>query len=213
MNQILEYIVTHYAWFLGGAILVLLAIIGYYADKTNFGQGKNIGSEKDKSKDITNMRLSEAIGEEQIKKGEEKKDEVVESAVLEANKNEENPIQVVEEDSQKIEDVSKLEVDASNKKKFDEKEDFIESASDNIVAAQKSKEKTAEEVALEKFNEEFDLVLPKKDVIAADLLNDIDELSLERTQKINLAELPDLDDIELPKIKNLVNEEQDIWKF
>ena len=40
MESVLEYIMSNYTWFLGGAILILLAIIGRYADKTNFGQGK-----------------------------------------------------------------------------------------------------------------------------------------------------------------------------
>ena len=40
MKDILEYIMANYTWFLGGAIIILLAIIGSYADKTNFGQGK-----------------------------------------------------------------------------------------------------------------------------------------------------------------------------
>ena len=41
MSTIIEYIVSNYTWFLIGAIIILLAIIGSYADKTNFGQGKH----------------------------------------------------------------------------------------------------------------------------------------------------------------------------
>ena len=39
MESILEYIMLNYTWFLGGSIVIILAIIGSYADKTNFGQG------------------------------------------------------------------------------------------------------------------------------------------------------------------------------
>ena len=40
MQSIMEYILANYAWILFFSIIILLAIIGYYADKTNFGQGK-----------------------------------------------------------------------------------------------------------------------------------------------------------------------------
>jgi predicted negative regulator of RcsB-dependent stress response len=53
MNQILDYIVQNSAWFIGGVILIVLAVIGYYADKTNFGQGKNASPEKQKTLDIS----------------------------------------------------------------------------------------------------------------------------------------------------------------
>ena len=38
--MMIEYIVGHYAWFLGAILLILFAVLGYYADKTNFGQKK-----------------------------------------------------------------------------------------------------------------------------------------------------------------------------
>ncbi len=210
MIQILEYIVSHYAWFLGGAILVLLAIVGYYADKTNFGQGKNIELEKDKSKDITNMRLSETIGEAQKENDVIKKDESMQNNILDSKKTEDNSLLDITQ-PQKVENASNS--DASVKENFEKREVAANQVINVAVTEQKNNEKTAEEVALENFNKEFDSLLPKKELIATDLLNDIDELSFERTQKINLAELPDLDDIELPEIKNLVNEEQDVWKF
>ena len=40
MTEILEFLESNYVWLLGGMIVILLAIIGYFADKTNFGQGK-----------------------------------------------------------------------------------------------------------------------------------------------------------------------------
>lgn len=59
---------------------------------------------------------------------------------------------------------------------------------------------------------EVDSILSKKDVIDDDLLSDIEHLSLDKTQRYNFGDIPDLDDVELPKIKK--NEEpEDIWKF
>ena len=51
MIQILEYIAQNYTLFLSVLVLILLAIIGYYADKTNFGQGKNQEKEPKETKE------------------------------------------------------------------------------------------------------------------------------------------------------------------
>ena len=65
----------------------------------------------------------------------------------------------------------------------------------------------------EKFDKEFNEILPEKEIINDDLLDEIDNLSLDKTQKIQLTDIPDLDDVELPKIKSLETVDEDIWKF
>ena len=52
MSEILDYILANYVWILTVAITVLLAIIGYYADKTNFGQGKKTPKEEPKKEEV-----------------------------------------------------------------------------------------------------------------------------------------------------------------
>ena len=59
--QILEYILANYTWFLIGIVLILLAIIGYHADKTNFGQGKKENSKEDKPDKNENLVDEEKI--------------------------------------------------------------------------------------------------------------------------------------------------------
>ena len=86
MTQMLEYIMQNYALFLGGAILILLAIIGYYADKTNFGQGKNVQNKEDSEKitDIKNLRLSDVTnGNHELKPNES--DQVLETSFENVN--------------------------------------------------------------------------------------------------------------------------------
>lgn len=61
-------------------------------------------------------------------------------------------------------------------------------------------------------NKELSSVLSKKDLIDDDLLSDIEHLSLDKTQRYNFGDIPDLDDVELPKIKK-EEEPKDIWKF
>ena len=61
MKQVIEYVVQNYAWFLGGIILILLAIVGYYADKTNFGQGKSDKSKKDNLENDELSNLADSV--------------------------------------------------------------------------------------------------------------------------------------------------------
>ena len=62
-------------------------------------------------------------------------------------------------------------------------------------------------------NKEVSSVLSKRDLIDADLLSDIEHLSLDKTQRYNFGDIPDLDDVELPEIKKDEEEPEDIWKF
>ena len=68
MEEIIEYILANYTLFLAGTIIILLAIIGSYADKTNFGQGKK-EEPKEKTKEelikenLEGKTLNEAIGQ------------------------------------------------------------------------------------------------------------------------------------------------------
>ena len=64
----------------------------------------------------------------------------------------------------------------------------------------------------DELNKQVKDLLPRKDVIDDDLLNDINNLSLDKTQKYNFGDIPDLDDVDLPEIKK-TDEEEDIWKF
>lgn len=154
MEQILEYIVLNYTWFLGVVIVILLAIIGYYAEKTNFAQGKE-------------------------KNVEDKKEPLVE--------------QNVEED--KIEEVDEQEVK--------------EEKTDNLNPIP---EKSLDETFAE-YDSEINYLLPKKNLIDDELLDEIENLSVDKASSRDLTETLDLSNLELPKIKNIVEEETDIWKF
>ena len=185
MDKFLEYILTNYTLFLGAAIIILLAIIGSYADKTNFGQGKQRDEEED---NLPNDKLLEA----------EKIEEQNPSAIEKLDNNEE----LFEE------------------KKSDDKSEILDNAPNNtsqledanLDTYKKEPEKEFDQ-KYEELNEEIDEFLPKKSIIDDELLDEIDNLSLDKTQKVDLNEIPDLDDVELPKIKNLKSIDDDIWKF
>ena len=176
MNEILEYISANYTWILGGMIIILLAIIGSYADKTNFGQGKQEDNIDNSNEDLLqnnmqNVRINDFLND---KKSE---NEISENQVLET-----------------------IEVDNN----FEENNSF----QDNDKVENNNFEEN-----FEKLNQEVEEALPEKEVVDGELLDEIDNLSLDKTQKIKLNDIPDLDDVELPKIKDLKSTDDDVWKF
>lgn len=172
MEAFLEYIMLNYTWFLGGAIIILLAIIGYYADETNFGQGKD--------KKDNNFKLDEV---------ESNIEEIIEEPIQET----------IDNSIEEPEDVLEQSDDLIN---LDEIENINQEIQD-----------TNFEEEFEKFDKEFNEILPEKEIISDELLDEIENLSIDKTQKLDLSDIPDLDDVELPKIKLLEPEEQDVWKF
>lgn len=205
MEKVLEYISLNYTWFLFGAIIILLAIIGRYADKTNFGQGK-VKEEKSKEKniDLQDITLKEYIDQNKETRKEELKEEIKDSnIVVENNLNQNNVVLQNNLNQQNVND-SHLQNQTII--------DFNIKDLNNSMDLKSEQNKIFEE-SFEKLDEEFDLILPKKQVMDTDLLEDIDNLSLDNTQKISITDIPDLDDVDLPEIKKLKPEKEDIWKF
>ena len=194
MESIIEYIVMHYIWFLGGGIVILLAIIGYFTDKTNFGQVKN--NEKETKKD---SRLKEI---------QENDEFTLQDAVDKIQEKEFQKEESIQEKQEKVETHQTAYDKINNKleEKVEEK-DFKE----EVKVDTEYKKQTDFEDAFEKFDKEFDEILPKKEIIEDEFLDDIENLKLDKTQKLDLNDIPDLDDVDLPKI--LESEDENVWKF
>lgn len=215
MIAILEYVKEHSTLILIVLGLILLAIIGYYADKTNFGQGKNTEEDNfepksDKSiDDFSNVKINDVIPS----------NNAVNSVQNQESNSVDNGVVLQGKDPQLLESVQNLASISNETIQMPEINQLEETNQTELLSNYSKKQnknkrvETKEEESFNKFEEEFEMVLPKKNLISEDLLSDIDELELGKTQKINLSEVPDLDDIDLPKIKNLVVEEQDVWKF
>lgn len=201
MNTILEYIMANYTWILCGIIIILLAIIGSYADKTNFGQGKQKNELNEDDKKLTDEVLTQNSNLEVEKKLDTK--ENVEQSNQEKSKN------------KKSKKTIESNIDESNKEKTKSEDLVVEENDDNVEQELKKEKKLKDfEKQFEEFDQEFNEALPKKEFISEDLLDEIDGLSLDKTQRLNFAEIPDLDDVELPKIKKLKSDkDEDIWKF
>ncbi|MBE6139473.1 MAG: hypothetical protein E7174_03085 [Firmicutes bacterium] len=200
MESILEYIMLNYTWFLGGSIVIILAIIGSYADKTNFGQGNK--------KEELNTRENSNFNEQVTLKEYLESQKTVEQTPTNEIENM-NPVETQKTETTNINGENQAKemtgvnsVETQQPEVTNVNEENSNNQSQTIIA----------EENFEKFDKEFNELLPKKEIVDGDLLNEIENLSLDRTQKIKLTDIPDLDDVELPKIKSMPKEE-DIWKF
>lgn len=67
MDDVLNFIVENYIWFIAGGIILLMTIIGYFAEKTKFGKVPNESKTKKKEKIVKQQdsasRLEKKIDE------------------------------------------------------------------------------------------------------------------------------------------------------
>lgn len=194
MSEIIEFLLENYIWILSIIIVILLAIIGYFADKTNFGQKdfklnddiKEINTQEDLLNGIdTNKTLKEAA-----------------ESLTESNKEE------VKEDKHEVE-VEKQPVAMENNPeanlKDEPKSETEEKKLDGILETSEDENINLDQM----FNE----VIPVKSLMDDEILDDIDNMTVEPTS-LETKDIPDLDDIELPKIESLATDtEEDIWRF
>lgn len=201
MTEILEYIMLHYTWFLGGAILILLAIIGSYADKTNFGQGKNIEENTEEKINLEKKGLEDYVKESvEINIDENKLTEQIDINTSISSLEKQNNNEVLK--------------NIQNNKKDEQLEQPT-----NIVEPKEEvpeHKKQSFEENFNNFDKEFNSILSKKQTISDDLLNDVENISLDNLETLNkstINAIPDLDDVELPKIKTVEKNIVDVWKF
>lgn len=211
--EIFVFISQHYIWFLIAAILIILAIIGYYADTTNFGLGKTIEEDKEKSKvDITNLKLQDVSTQNKIDYSKNNQSQI-------NNYNNNQNIMGPEVLPSTLVSQTTLPEKKEEVINFDgiELNQVKDSISYNIEEPtpkqEKSKDNLLNDDIFNKFNEEFDMLLPKKQTIEDDLLADISGIDLGKTQKFDFNSLASFDSIELPKIKEFDEEPDDIWKL
>ena len=176
MNALINLVVTNYIWFLVGAIIILLAIIGRYADKSNFGRG-DVSKDEEKTEDPL---------------------ETVEDKTLEELMDESKDAEVEDTQSVETEDVQQEEVVAE------------QPIDDNVNL---NSEQILSDENIKKLDEEFDSVIPQSKIVNEGLLEEIDELSFDKSKNLGIMDIPDVDDLDLPDIKDLSSSDDDIWKF
>lgn len=211
--EIFVFISQHYIWFIIAAILIILAIIGYYADTTNFGLGKAIEEEKKEQKiDIENLRLQDVSRAKQIDYVQNNSNQI-NNYVSEQNilGSEVLPSTLVSQTTlpEKKEEIINFDGVELNQ--------YTDNVSYNIEThvskQEENKENLLNDEVFNKFNEEFDMLLPRKQTITDDLLADISDIDLGKTQKFDFNSFTSFENIELPKIKDFDQEPDDIWKL
>lgn len=202
MTGVIEYIVQNYTLILGGTILILLAIIGYYAEKSNFGQGdkEEIKVSNDKKVELPkNQRINQKYTQDK-KKG--KKQETKEDLLEKNNK-------LLEENNNLLHDAILSGGISKGQKASIDKKNSDEIVSEKVKA---EKARAKKQNSASRFDKEFDALIPKKKLLDDDIFEDIESLSLDKTQKFKFDDIPDLDDVDLPRIKKMSSKKEDIWK-
>lgn len=211
MKDILEFIVANYIWFLGGTIIILLAIIGSYADKTNFGQGKESKESKKEEEDNNEIKQDEI--EPVNTKVEDAASNIDEN--IDSNLAKEEPI--IEED--KKADINEepnpsLPVQNIETENSNQKEDVPKSLNEIPESLSEKENSENSEDSFNNFEKEFNQVIPEKDLVNTDILDEIEDLSFNPTDSSIKKSDSDLETLELPEIKNLKeNDVEDVWKF
>ncbi len=244
--EIINFLVSNYLWFLGAIIIILLAIIGYVADKTNFGQGKNTDDQID-------LESLNSMGIDQLySRNIEKQDEVVKQ---EQNSFANQQVQTTASNivDNNFDNLPNISPNVENNVMNNNTEDVNMNLNLNLIQSQNLSETKLEdrninvdlstvlastqvindkidkmknnvginaEVETElddngnnDFDDEFELLLPKKEIIENDLLSDIDDIELDKTLKYDFSDISNFSNIELPDIKDVNKKNHDLWKF
>ena len=209
---VVNFVMSYYVWFLAGAILILLAIIGAYADKTNFGQGKKEENKStDDQIDLKNIKLSDAVGNKNIKD-----DTKTDNVNMDNNKIDKN-ISVSENNNNNIsmpnaEDLSNKKIDVvkeSNNVSTNNSAEIFKPNEDNIT----SKSLNLDE-KLSKLDSAINDMLPEKELIDTSILDDVSDMDVGLDDK-KLFESKDdfnLGDLKLPEIKKPKKQPKNVWK-
>ena len=195
MTEIMSFLISNYVWILVIVIVTLLAIIGSYANKTNFGEGTKEETEDESQKDviIENKKLSEVLGQDSATlPGTDEKD-------LNTEIKNESSASVINNNN--ISNTSSLSSDVNIKEEVELKTENKENLFKSI------------EEKLSSLDNELNTMLPKKEVIDDNILEDLEDISLDNSEN-NKKKIKTIktSDIELPKIKSLKDKEEDVWK-
>lgn len=224
MNGLLDFFANNYIWFIVGIVVIILALIGRYADKTNFGQNKDDNLIEDNKTETTPTESIQENTDDEVAK--ENSFDIIENRKLEEestvynmddiDKSSKDDSEYVYYDSNQVSKPETIySISSNNNKKIETPNDNIEikKAEEPILEVKEQPKKKDFEETYQKLDNEINSLLPKKDLLDGELLEDIDDLSLDKTQKIDISDIPDLDDVDLPKIKDLKDDTEDIWKF
>lgn len=209
MTAIYDFIIVNYTWILIIVIIILLAIIGSYADKTNFGEGRKNQLEKpkkEKAVDLSNKKLGDIIPNnvQSTVQNDKPQTEFQSNGVGIGNTVHNNSANNIENLSS-IEEANQL----SNGNSL---------PSDNLVQINTAENDIPKNLSIEeklsKLDDEISSILPNKKELDESILEDLDDLIFDSKLDFKSKKNDfDFGDLSLPKIKSLKEEPEDIWNF
>ena len=159
----LEFLSEYYLWFIIGGIILVMAVIGYIADKTDFGRKNKISEENSKLKDEqeNNNSITEAPNAvvEEVSPQEQTVSDVVE------------PIESINSISNEI-DVPMIE----------------DSVIDEIKVEEQPIDEKIESVQL---GEDLENIKVEENDIEQPAINDINDISINNEEKVEIPEVID----------------------
>lgn len=216
MDSVIDYIMTNYTWIIVCSIIILLAIIGGYADKTNFGQGNNKSAEEDPDSKKNNLNPPQILPNYNDERQKKDQKNIVQQAnnipnvfsgTIPTMVN--NQVPQNTQQMQSVQPSQSVQSTTLNNALIDINGGGITTETIKNSGSYNKVQQFNE--SFDKFDEEFNSILPQRDILDDGLLEDIENLSLDKTQKLDLS-IPDLDDVELPKIIGIDKDQKKIWK-
>lgn len=221
----MEFFVDNWLWFLVGAIVVLMTLIGYIAEKTDFGRKdvqKREKPKKEKKQPKAKEELKEVLESEPMP---EVQMSLATDSIFE------EPIETLENTNEEVEETEDLNVPFGDisfevpqvEETFEPVENlnnsFEESTYVEPTINVEEPIETFEPIEeLENINEEAneDLNVPFGDITYDIPINEVEEVvESEPAEELNLEDL-NTPNIELPDLDSIVTEEDDtddVWKF
>ena len=221
MTEMFDFIVTNYAWILVIVLIILLAIIGGFAEKSLFDSNskENKSKEDDKTVDLSNMKMSDFFGT--TDKGNNQinvNNENINNNVL-TNTNNMNSAVIAPVDNGNYNNASVIDNNMSgvvnnNVINNTELTAQVNSANQNAQSNINTNLQlmTNLESKLSNLDKQINDILPKKDLINNDILDEVNDIDIEPSKIKGTKKDLNLNDIELPSIKSTKSKKKDLWK-
>lgn len=201
--DIVNFIGEHYIWFLIGGIVLLMTIIGYIAEKTNFGKNQFMKKEKKPEKD-TNKELKEGSPVDNTKFAFDNND-----IAFEDNNHDDD---IVFEKQDTNDDINFDNEDIHFAKEEDSNANFIENFNSLDYATETTNDDEKEELLNSEIEPQESLNLDNLVESNEDIFNNLDETSSVTEEVFEKEKEEEM--VEEKKEKNIFEEDtDDMWKF
>ena len=193
MTEIFEFILSNYVWILVIVLLILLAIIGSVAEKSVFGDSNKTNELDDREQKNEVVFSDKKIGD-----------------VFKQNDTIDSPTQAEMKTTSDASYNNNINFSIDNNNLSKEQTSTV---ADDIKTNLNGERLLSNlEEKLKTLDNEINGVLPKKQLIEDNVLEDIDDLSIDFNNKLNKKDNVDLTNIDLPDVRNTKVSKKNIWR-